>query len=328
MINRPLISTEIENIFNDATANYSIIYPSTGIILSDGGNSVYLNSVYVKPQQYSINSSSTIALHRGMDLIPNGVSPSPNFVSVVPTYSETDAAVAAIQKYGHLTGLYFYNQNYKAERRTPKKLLPGPAAPDPTYYEMYDDGKIYKVQGNVSSSPIKYSSYSASLNILTGLGDTSTPFTLFATGAYDMFAGALSTVTVLKQNNNIEISYPGLGRRLEHQLPNSLTKEDVKNIVMNNTTYPVDAKIRVLDNSGNLYYSNTLTSDNSTASWQIQDTGVRQITYNETWGLVAITNDFVLKRYDQNSATYPSGEIVSGNKYRLISPKYAIRHFE
>ena len=325
VINRPLISTEIENIFNDGTANYSIIYPSTGIILSDGGNPVYLNSVYVKPQQYSINSSSTIPLYKGMDLIPNGVSPSPNFVSVVPTYSDTEAAVAAIQKYGHLTGLYFYNQNYKAERRTPKKLLPGP---NPAYYEMYGDGKIYKVQGSASSSAIKYANYSTYLNILTGLGDTVTPFTLFATGAYDMFAGASRTVTVLKQNNNIEISYPGLGRRLEHQLPNSLTKEDVKNIVLNQTTYPVDAKIRVLDNSGNLYYSNTLTSDNSTASWQIQDTGVRQITYNEDWGLVAITNNFVLKKYDQNWVTYPSGEIVSGNKYRLISPKYAIRHFE
>ena len=193
---------------------------------------------------------------------------------------------------------------------------------------MYDNGKIYKVQGNISSSPIKYSSYSTTLNALTGVGDTNSSFTLFATGAYDMFAEKPNAVTVLKQNNNIEIFYFYLGQRLQHQLPNSLTKEDVKNIVLNQITYPSAAKIRVLDNSGNLYYSNTLTSNNSTASWQIQDTGVRQITYNENWGCVAITNDFVLKRYDQNPTTYPSGEIVSGNKYRLISPKYAIRHFE
>ena len=323
---RPLISTEIENIFNNGTANYSIIYPSTPFIRPDGV-SVYLASVYVKPQEQSINSSSTIALYRGMDLIPNGIIPTqaPNFISVVPTYSSNDAEIAAIQKYENTTGLYFYDINYKAPMRTPKKLLPGP---DPAYYEMYDDGKIYKVQGNVSSSAIKYSSYSTNLNILTGVGDTQSPYTLFATGAYDMFAEKPNAVTVLKQNNNIEIFYFYLGQRLQHQLPNSLTKEDVKNIVLNQIIYPADAKIRVLDNSGNLYYSNTLTSNNSTASWQIQDTGVRQITYNENWGCVGITNNFDLKKYDQNPTTYPSGEIVSGNKYRLISPKYAIRHFE
>jgi hypothetical protein len=322
-MNRPLISTEIKNIVNFGGANYFIIYPPSGILGQGGGYSV-LNPIYLKPQQYSINSSTSVYLSRDYNISsPGNYS---DFISVVETYSSDDAAVAAIQKYENTTGLYFYNQNHKASR-TPKKLLP---APNPDYYEMYDDGKIYRVQGS-SSSPIKYNTYSTHLNILTGVGDTEIQgtYTLFATGAYDMFAERRSAPVVLKQNNNIEIFYPYLGQRLQHQLPNSLTKEDVKNIVINTISYPADIRIHLLDNSGNLYYSNTLTSNNSTVPWQIKDTGVRQITYNDSWYCVGITNNFDLKKYENiNFAIYPSGEIVSGNKYRLISPKYAIRHFE
>lgn len=318
-MDRPLISTEIKNIVNFGGANYFIIYPPSAILRQGGGYSV-LNPIYLKPQQYSINSSTSVYLSRDYNISsPGNYS---DFISVVPTYSDNDAAVAAIQKYENTTGLYFYNQNHKA-LRTPKKLLPGP---DPIYYEIYDDGKIYKVQGNVSSSIIKYDPYS-NLNSLTGVNDTQSVYSLFATGAYDMFAEQPSAPVVLKQNNNIEIFYPYLGQRIQHQLPNSLTKEDVKNIVINTATYPLDIRIHLLDNSGNLYYSNTL-NYNSTVPWQIKDTGVRQITYNDSWYCVGITNNFVLKKYDINSNTSPSGEIVSGNKYRLISPKYAIRHFE
>jgi len=317
----PFTSNQIVNIFNNSSSDYSIILPLEEFTLSYIG-------IYVKPQQRSINSSSNIPLNRAIDLIPNGIAPSqsPDFISVVPTYSSDDAAVAAIQKYENTTGLYFYNQNHKASR-TPKKLLPGP---DPTYYEMYDDGKIYNVQGNISSSAIKYASYSTNLNILTGVGDTQSAYTLFATGAYNMFAERPSAAVVLKQDSKIEIQYT-LGGRHQHEIPNSLTKENINNIVLYNNTYPAGAVIYILDNSGNLYCSDTL--NNNPPSWILRDTGVRQITFNSTWIFAGITNDFNLKKYqnnfgDSDFADYPSGIIITGNKYRLISSKYAVRHFE
>jgi hypothetical protein len=145
-----------------------------------------------------------------------------------------------------------------------------------------------------------------------------------------MFAHSPKWPVILKQDNKIEIQY-SLGGRQEHEIPNSLTKENINNIVLYDDTYPSSAVIYILDNSGNLYCSNTL--NNNPPSWILRDTGVRQITFNSIWVFVGITNDFNLKKYqinfnDSDFENYPSGIIITGNKYRLISPKYAVRHFE
>jgi hypothetical protein len=325
---RPLISTEIQNIVNFATANYFIIFPPSQIT-GQGGSYSVLNPIHVKPQQYSINSSTNTNLSRDYSLA--GAGNHPDFISVAETHNEDGAEIAAIQKYNDQTGFYFYTSYYKSSRN-PKKVLKGPY---PYYYEIYDDGKIFKIQGNNSSSPLKFASSNTINNNLTGINDNIGEFSLYATGAYNMFGDNPNNPVILKQDSKIEIQYI-LGGRHQHEIPNSLTKENINNIVLYNNIYPVGAVIYILDNSGNLYCSNTLnnTLNGAAPSWILRDTGVRQITFNSTWSIFAgITNDFNLKKY-QNSfgdidfADYPSGKIITGNKYRLISPKYAVRHFE
>ena len=321
-IDRPLISTEIQNIVNFGGNNYFIIFPPSGIV-GQGGASSILNPRYLKLQPYSINSSTSISLDRDYNISSPGSSP--DFISVAETNNNSDAEIAAIQKYNDQTGFYFYTANYKSSR-VPKKLL---NAPYPYYYEIYDDGRIYRIQGNNSSSPLRLSNYDT-LNNLTGINDSYYEFSLYATGAYNMFAHSPKWPVILKQDNKIEIQY-SLGGRQEHEIPNSLTKENINNIVLYDDTYPSSAVIYILDNSGNLYCSNTL--NNNPPSWILRDTGVRQITFNSIWVFVGITNDFNLKKYqinfnDSDFENYPSGIIITGNKYRLISPKYAVRHFE
>jgi hypothetical protein len=329
-MNRPLISTEIQNIVNFGGDNYFIIFPPSGIT-EQGENYSVLNPTYLRPQQYSINSSTRIYLARDYNLGGGGTSTIPDFISVAETHNEDDAGIAAIQKYNDQTGFYFYTSNYKSSRN-PKKVLNGAY---PYYYEIYDDGKIYKIQGNNSSSPLKFANSNTINNNLTGINDNISEFSLYATGAYNMFGDNPNNPVILKQDSKIEIQYT-LGGRHQHEIPNSLTKENINNIVLYNNTYPAGAVIYILDNSGNLYCSNTLnnTLNGAAPSWILRDTGVRQITFNSTWSIFAgITNDFNLKKYqnnfgDSDFADYPSGKIITGNKYRLISPKYAVRHFE
>lgn len=322
-MSRPLISTEIQNIVNFGGQNYFIIFPPSGL-LGQGGSYAVLNPIHVKPQQYSINSSTKTNLSRDYSLAAFGNHS--DFISITETDNNDDAAIAAIQKYNDQTGFYFYpyfNSSNDKASRTPKKVLKGPY---PYYYEIYEDGRIYKINGNTSSSPLKYTTW----NTLSGVTGSYDSFDLYATGAYNMFTDNINYPVVLKQDNKIEIQYT-FGGRQQYELPNSLTKENINNIVLYDNYNPSNARIYILDNSGDLYCSNTL--NNNPPSWILRDTGVKQITFNSTLTFAGITNDFNLKRYqsifdDSDFTDYPSGKIITGNKYRLISPKYAVRHFE
>lgn len=321
-LNRPIVSTEIQNIVNYGTQNYFIIYPNSGLSTQGGGFSS-LNPVYVKPQQYEINSSSRLIIQR--DYLGQPSIAIPNMIYAIETHN-LEFPIASLQTMptanGTITGFILHPKSnnglsYQPDR-TPIKILKGPY---PYYYELYEDGKMFSVNANFSESELKFRSRQ-NIDFLATQQDTA--FAVYATGVFNAFSEDANIISILTQNNTFKVNYQYATE--EYALPSGVTKENVSKIVINRGIYPVDAYVYILDNSNNLHFNRYL--DNS---WSIIDTGVRDISYNNDLAFVGIKMDYTFKRYPNNPPFYqdnPNGIIITGNKYRLISPKYAVRHFE